>query len=140
MLENYYRFSFDLTKFPRQILKDIIDKPSYYDKETIVVSIAGNCNYIGNSFKVSHEYRLSDIVYDEHIPIISNTRKNIFTGNDLTNPFTKKRIMRIDWDELRKIVDLDEKQRRVSVNEIKYIIKKRKRIKSNDVIIYSIGS
>lgn len=128
LLENFYRFSFDLTKFPRQILKDIIKKPTYYDKETIIVSITGNCNYIGNSFKVSREYKLSDIVYDEHIPIISHIRKNKFTGNDLRNPFTKKVMKRIDWNELKRIVETGEDQRNISVNEIKDIIKKKKKI------------
>lgn len=129
LLQNYYRFSFDLTKFPKQILKDIVEKPAYYDKETIVVSIIGNCNYIGNSFKVSREYKLSDIVYDEHTPIISYKRKNIFTGNDLKNPFTGKIITGIDWNELNKIVEADELKRSISVNEIKYIIKNKKKNK-----------
>lgn len=96
LLENFYRFSFDLTKFPKQILQDIIEKPSYYDKDTIVVSISGNSNYIGNSFKLSRKYRLSDIVYDEHTPIIAHSKKNKITGKDLINPFTKKIIKKID--------------------------------------------
>ena len=129
-LENYYRFSFDLAKFPRKVLKDIIEKPTYFDKETIAVSITGNCNYIGNSFKISKQYKLSDIVYDEHTPVISHIRKNIFTGNDLTNPFTKKAIKKIDWNELKKIFEADEDKRSISVNEIKYIIKKKKKEKS----------
>lgn len=127
LLQNYYRFSFDLTKFPKQILKDIIEKPVYYDKETIIVSITGNCNYLGNSFKVSREYKLSDIVYDEHIPHISFVRKNIFTGKDLKNPFTGKTVFRIDWNEMTKIVDADESKRNISVNEIRYIIKNKKK-------------
>lgn len=129
LLENYYRFSFDLTRFPKQILKDIIEKPKYYDKETIVVSIIGNCNYIGNTFKISREYKLSDIVFDEHTPIISSIRKNIFTGNDLVNPFTRKTIKRVDWNELNRIVEADEIKRCISVNEIKYIIKNKKKNK-----------
>lgn len=130
LLENYYRFSFDLTKFPRQVLKDIIERPAYFDKETIAVSITGNCNYIGNSFKISRKYKLSDIVYDEHTPVISRIRKNKFSGNNLINPFTKKIMKKIDWIELKKIVEVDEEQRSVSVNEIKYIIKKKKKDKS----------
>ena len=129
-LENYYRFSFDLAKFPKQVLKDIIEKPTYFDKETIAVSITGNCNYIGNSFKISKKYKLSDIVYDEHTPVISHIRKNRITGNNLVNPFTKKDMKKIDWIELKRIVEVDEDQRNVSVNEIKYIIKKKKKDKS----------
>lgn len=131
-LENYYRFSFDLVRFPLQVLKDIIDKPKYFDKETIVVSITGKGNYIGNSFKISKKYKLSDIVYDEHTPIISRIRKNVFTGNDLINPFTKKVIKKIDWLELKRIVEVSEAKRNASVNEIKYIIKKKKRIKKGN--------
>lgn len=132
LLQNYYRFSFDLNKFPRQILKDIIEKPVYYDKETIVVSIAGNCNYLGNSFKVSREYKLSDIVYDEHTPHITFVRKNIFTRKDLKNPFTGKTMLGIDWNELTKIVEADEIKRSISVNEIRYIIKNKKKIKKDN--------
>lgn len=126
-IENYYRFSFDLAKFPRQVLKDMIEKPTYFDKETIVVSVAGNCNYIGNSFKISKKYKLSDIVYDEHTPIITHVRKNKFTGKDLLNPFTHKVIKKIDWSELKRIIEVDEDRRIASVNEIKYIIKKKKK-------------
>lgn len=129
LLQNYYRFSFDLTKFPIQILKDMIDKPAYYDKETIVVSITGNCNYIGNSFKISQEYKLSDIVYDEHVPEITRIRKNSITGENLINPFTKKVIKKIDWNEINRIVEVDEDKRSASVNEIRYIIKKKKKEK-----------
>lgn len=129
-LENYYRFSFDLAKFPRQVLKDIIERPTYFDEETIAVSITGNCNYIGNSFKIAKKYKLSDIVYDEHTPIISHIRKNKLNGNNLVNPFTKKVIKRIDWSELKRIVEVDEDKRSATVKEIKYIIKKKKRDKS----------
>lgn len=38
-LENHYRFSFDLAKFPRQVLKDIVEMPTYFEEETIAVSI-----------------------------------------------------------------------------------------------------
>lgn len=129
-LENYYRFSFDLAKFPRQVLKDIIERPTYFDEETIAVSITGNCNYIGNSFKITKKYKLSDIVYDEHTPVLSHIRKNKFTGNNLVNPFTKNVIKRIDWSELKRIVEVDENKRSATVKEIKYIIKKKKKDKS----------
>lgn len=123
LLENYYRFSFDLSKFPKQILEDIIKKPMYYKDETIVVSITGNCNYIGNSFRVFQKYNLSDIVYDQHEPVILYTRKNRFTGKELVNPFNKKIIKRMDWNELKKIIEVDEDRRSIFVNEIKYIIR-----------------
>lgn len=129
-LENFYRFSFDLAKFPRQVLKDIIEKPIYLDKETIVVSITGNCNYLGNSFKVSKTYNLSEIVYDERTPDILHPRKNIFTGKNLVNPFTKKDLERIDWKEIKRFTEVNEEKRNISVKEIKCIIKNKKKIKS----------
>ena len=46
------------------------------------------------------------------------------------NPFTKKAIKKIDWNELKKIFEADEDKRSISVNEIKYIIKKKKKEKS----------
>lgn len=129
VLENYYRFSFDLTQFPRQVLKDIIEKPEYSSKETIVVSITGNCNYIGNSFKITKRYTLSDIVFDEHEPEILKKRKNILTGEELINPFNGKKIKKIDWNEMHKIIEVDEDRRKKSVDEIRYIIKNMKREK-----------
>ncbi|MCM1498332.1 MAG: hypothetical protein NC124_07665 [Clostridium sp.] len=128
-LENFYRFSFDLAKFPRQVLKDIIERPTYFDEETIVVSITGNCNYIGNSFKISKKYKLSDIVYDEHTPVLSQIRTNKYTGKNLVNPFTKSVMKRINWSELKRIVEVNEDKRSATVKEIKYIIKKKKTIK-----------
>lgn len=126
-LENYYRFSFDLSKFPRQVLKDILDKPSYWKEETIVVCVTGNCNGIGNSFRITKKYNLSDIVYDEHEPRITVLRKNIFTGNNLKNPFTKKNISKIRWEEVHRIVDVNEEGREKSIKEIKYMIKSKKK-------------
>ena len=69
-------------------------------------------------------------MYDEHTPVISHIRKNRITGNNLVNPFTKKDMKKIYWIELKRIVEVDEDQRNVSVNEIKYIIKKKKKDKS----------
>ena len=96
LLENFYRFSFDLTKFPRQLLKDMIEKPEYFEQDTILVCITGNCNYIGNSFKIMRKYKLSDIVFDEHKPNIAFARKNIFTGKNLVNPFKQRKIKKIE--------------------------------------------
>ena len=128
LLENFYRFSFDLTKFPRQLLKDMLEKPEYYEQDTITVSITGNCNYIGNSFKITQKYKLSDITFDEHKPnLIAHTYKNIFTGNDLINPFTKKKIQKINWNEISKVVEVDEERRSDSVEEIRNIIKSMKK-------------
>lgn len=126
VLENFYRFSFDLTKFPRKILKDIIDKPEYYDQDTISVCITGNCNYLGNSFRKIIKYKLSDIVFDEHVPNISSTRKNKITGNELVTPFSKKPIKKIHWDEIVRVVEVDENSRNSTVKEIKKIIRNMK--------------
>lgn len=133
LLENYYRFSFDLAQFPRKVLKDIVEKPAYYGKETISVSLSGQCNYIGNSFKMTKMYKLSDIVYDEHTPILTEIRKNILTGKDLINPLTKKNITKIKWDELNHYIEVGEEKRSRTVNEIYYIIKNKKKIKKKNV-------
>ena len=123
-LENFYRFSFDLTKFPRQILKDMIEKPEYFERDTILVCVTGSCNYLGNSFKLSRNYKLSDIVFDEHKPNIVSIRKNIITGKDITIPFTERKLKKIHWNEILKIVEVDENKRIATVEEIKNIIRK----------------
>ncbi len=128
VLENYYRFSYDLTKFPKQILKDIIEKPTYFQEQTITVCITGNCNLIGNSFKILKKYKLSDIVFDEHVPVISHPRKNIFIDKELVNPFTKKVLMKIKWDEINKVVEADEDRKNISIKEIQYIIRQKERL------------
>lgn len=126
ILENFYRFSFDLTKFPRQILKDIINKPEYYDIHTISVCVTGTCN-LNKSFTQVISYRLSDIVFDEHIPNPSSVRKNILTGNVLIAPFSRRTIKKIDWNEITRVVEVDENSRKDTVKEIKKIIRNMKK-------------
>lgn len=50
-IDNYFRFSFDLKKFPRKILHDFIKKdPACLDLDTISIAISGNSNFLVNTF------------------------------------------------------------------------------------------
>lgn len=76
------------------------------------------------------QFKLSDIVYDEHKPVLSCMKKNIFNGKDLVNPITGKEYKNIFWDEIKRIEEVSENQRKDSVKEIKYIIKNMKKEKN----------
>lgn len=129
ILDKFYRFSFDLTKFPRQILQDIIKKSEDYATGTISVCFTGTYN-LDKTFTQVVSYRLSDIVFDEHIPNPSSVRKNIFTGNVLIAPFSRRTIKKIDWNEITRVVEVDENSRTDIVKEIKKIIRN---IKKQDI-------
>lgn len=57
-------------------------------------------------------------------------KKNIFNGKDLVNPITGKEYKNIFWDEIKRIEEVSENQRKDSVKEIKYIIKNMKKEKN----------
>ncbi len=53
-IDNYFRFSFELGKFPRKILKDFITKDSTcLEIDSISVSVSGHSNILGNTFLIS---------------------------------------------------------------------------------------
>jgi hypothetical protein len=114
-LENYYRFSFDLKEFPSKILKDFIEKdPVCLEIDSINVSISGNANLLGNTFMVDRKYKLSDIVIDEHIPVLKN---------DIRTPFIGKKLYQIiKWKELDRTEEVSETKRNKIINEINTII------------------
>lgn len=85
-LHNYFRFSFDIDKFPRKFLSDFVfqkNRAICVENDSITITITGNANNLGNTFLVSKKYTLNDIIYDEHIPDLSRTIKNPFTGKPL---------------------------------------------------------
>ncbi len=115
IVSNYFRFSFVLREFPSKILEDFIYKdPECYELDSIGVLISGNSNFLGNAFRVTKRYKLSDIVFDEHIPDFTDTIKNPLTGKVI--------IKKINWDEISKVVEVNETTRQEIVEEIKEII------------------
>lgn len=111
-LHNYYRFSFDINKFPKKFLSDFLlkdDESIYREHDSITVTLTGNANNLGNTFLVSKKYMLDDIIYDEHIPDLSTIVKNPFTGRVL--------FKRIKWNNLHVYIP-DAKQAEKSRQEI----------------------
>lgn len=113
-IDNFYRFSFPLKRFPRKILQDFLNKdPRCLEIDTIRVSVSGHSNMIGNAFLVSKKYKLSDLVIDEHMPDAKNAIKN---------PITKKKMFEfIRWDELFRIEEVGEDERQKTIDEIRQI-------------------
>lgn len=115
VLQNYFRFSFDLNDFPKKLLKDFLNKSAIpYQEDTINIVLTGNANSWGNNFRIARIYHLSDIVFDEHTPDITAYIRNPFTGNKLWKY--------IRWSEITKTVDVDEDSRASTINEIKQLI------------------
>jgi hypothetical protein len=115
-IDNYFRFSFELEKFPRKILKDFITKDSTcLEIDSISVSVSGHSNILGNTFLISKKYKLTDLIIDEHVPQVKYK---------VRNPFTKKKIWEfVRWDELNQVEEVGEKRRMKTIDEIKEIIK-----------------
>lgn len=116
-IDNYFRFSFELNKFPRKILRDFIEKdPFCLEYDTINVSISGHSNLLGNTFLISRKYKLTDLIIDEHVPQVKYS---------IQNPITKKKMFEfMRWDELQKIEEVSEKKRVKTVNEIRELVKR----------------
>lgn len=116
-IDNYFRFSFELRKFPRKVLQDFVNKDTLcLEIDTISVSISGHSNILGNTFLISKKYKLTDLIIDEHVPQVKYSIKN---------PLTKKKIFEfIKWDELNRMEEVSEKKRVKTIDEIKDIIKK----------------
>lgn len=121
VLENYYRFSFPLIDFPREILLRIAEG-NYGIDDSITVHIVGSSNSIGNIFQVERKYKLSDIVFDEHAPNATIYFKNPITGERIKLPFANMELKYIDWKEVIRIEEADEEQRERSIYEIKTIV------------------
>ena len=120
-IHNYFRFSFELEKFPRKILYDFIEKdPVCLELDAINVSIRGHSNLLGNTFMISKKYKLSDLVIDEHVPQITYSIKNPLSG--------KKILDIIRWDELNRIEEVCEKKRIKTIKEIKKIIDNKSKV------------
>ena len=121
VVENYYRFSFPLVDFPKDILSRIIDN-DYGIDDSITVSLTGSTNYTGNTFHVEHKYKLSDIAFDEHTLNVTSYYINWITGGRLKIPFTNEPIRKIHWDQLTQIINATEAQKKISIEEIKKIM------------------
>lgn len=116
VIDNYFRFSFELEKFPRKILKDFISKNSTcLEIDSITVSVSGHSNKLGNTFLISKKYKLTDLIIDEHVPQVKYK---------VRNPFTKKAKWEfVIWNKINQVEEVSEKKRMKTINEIKKIIK-----------------
>ena len=118
-IDNYYRFSFELEKFPKKMLEDFLDKNTRsLEADTISVSVSGHSKILGNSFLITKKYKLTDLIIDEHTPSLTETHK-------IKNLFTKKPWVYIKWDEFNKVEEVSESEREKTVDEIRKIIEKK---------------
>lgn len=118
-IANYYRFSFELEKFPKKMLEDFLDKnPRSLEVDTINISVSGHSKILGNSFLVTKKYKLTDLVIDEHTPSLTEKHK-------INNPITKKPWSYVKWNEFNKVEEVSESERAKTVDEIRKIIEKK---------------
>lgn len=116
IITNYYRFSFEVSELPKELMKTFIYKDSKgMEEDEILVTLSG-IGYANNKFYEKRNYTLSEIVIDEHIP---QPEENI------TNPFTGKVIRRkINWKKLYKEEEVSELKRKEIIEEIRKNFKK----------------
>lgn len=115
-VQNYYRFSFDISDLPVTFLKHYLEKGEGYVKnDYLYVTILAECDGIRGRFKCEHRYSLQDIVVDLHDPEKLFKRK-------VKSLFTQKEKNKIDWKEFPKYIEAGEADRAEVVQEIKEII------------------
>lgn len=119
IINDFFRFSFLVEDLPSRFLKNLVDKPSNSNIDRITICIAGNSGSIGNSFRLAKQYKISDIVFDEHVPEFKDIVKNPLTGKTL--------YKRTNWKEVMRIEEVDERTRAATVQEIRKIVKMKRK-------------
>lgn len=110
-LINFYRFSFDISDVPAELMEAYISKESTkMQNDEILVTFSGT-GYANNKFYVKKAYKLSDIIIDKYNP------ENAWVK--IVNPFTNKIIKKkLSWKLLYKEEEVGELERNDIINEI----------------------
>lgn len=110
-LINFYRFSFDISDVPAELMEAYISKePIKMQRDEILVTFSG-IGYANNKFYVKKMYKLSDIIIDKYNP------ENAWVK--IVNPFTNKIIKeKLYWKLLYKEEEVGELERNNIINEI----------------------
>ena len=112
-LSNYYRFSFELGRFPKKLLQDFLSKESFeYNEAIINIILSGHNNTSGGTFILEQKYKLSDIIIDKHIP---NPKRSFPKSS------TKRKFEWIDWSDVFKYEEVSEEERQKITDEIRII-------------------
>lgn len=112
-LDNYYRFSFEISKFPKIFWQHYLERrEEYIEDDILTVTIAGKTDGLGGCFRVAKQYSIKDIIVDVHEPekYFKKTTKS-FLG-------TKKKI-KFDWKKFPMFIEAGENERSNIIEEIK---------------------
>lgn len=116
IIQNYYRFSFDLDKLPHKFLEDYLSKRTVaINRDYILVTLSGNIDYMGGMrlFYKTKKYRIRDIVIGkdpERFKVIAN------------NPLTGHKKEKILWDQIMNPAEISETERQKIVAEIERML------------------
>lgn len=119
VVQNYYRFGFNIVDIPTKFLEDYINKTEDYKKDYVFVMVSGSVEHLGQlqPFQVVKLYRLKDIVFGKSAEQFKQNRVNIFTGK------VQRKLL---WDKVMNPIELGEDDRQEIVTEIKATIKNKK--------------
>lgn len=115
-LKNYYRFSFEITKFHKKFWKDFLERNiDCMNEDCVTIIISGRANTLGGTFTIEKKYLLSDIGID-----LRNPEDDFKTL--VPNRFTGEKKVKIDWSQFPKFIEAGEKERAKIINEIEQYV------------------
>lgn len=115
-IQNYFRFSFDINNLPKIFWQHYLErKEDYVNKDFLVVAIMGKTDGLGGYFRSIKKYSIQDIIVDNHEP-------EKYFKKKVKNIFTSKEIVKIDWKEFPRCIEVGEDERREIINEIKVYV------------------
>lgn len=116
-MKNYYRFSFNITKFHKKFWQDFLERDmTCMNEDYISVIVCGRANTLGGTFTIEKKYMLSDIGIDLRNP------EDYFKKN-VTNKFTGQKEMRINWKKFTQFIEAGEVERANVIKEIEQYAK-----------------
>lgn len=113
-IDNIYRFSFELNRFPSILFETIIERISLNLNDKFIVIISGKFGKFGDSFLIEKTYSVSDVE-------IAKDTKPLYIYN---NPSTLERSP-IVWSNINKLIYYTESEREKIIEYMRQVLSQR---------------
>lgn len=115
-IKNYFRFSFDIEKLPKEFWRHYIEKSvDYLDVDRLEVIITGRTAGLGGYFRTFKTYKIQEIVVDTHQP-------EEYFKSKIKMPFSNNERTKINWSKFTACIEASESEREDIINEIRAYI------------------